>query len=498
MNNSRSKAAANAVASTVITALLAGCTMGPDFLRPKAPDVDSVADKNLPAKTTSADTQAGSAQEFVKAMDIPGQWWTLFHSEPLNKLIAEALKANPSLQAAQASLRQAQENLAAEAGEQYPKASVGGSFTREKVPDTESGFPGFAPTYNLYNATVSVSYDADVFGGIKRQTESLAAQAEYQRFQLESAYLTLTSNVVTAAIQEASLRGQIAATEDIISAETEELGVLQSQFQLGGISRADVLLQEATLAQQKATLPPLQNQLTQTRNQLVALAGRFPSQQSFETFELAGLQLPKELPVTLPAKLVEQRPDVRAAEEQLHSASAQIGVARAAQFPDFTLSAQAGFSAFKIEDLFLPTNRLGEIGASVTQSIFDSGELYHKKEAAVAAYDAAGAQYRSTVLGAFQNVANALRALDFDAEALKSQLAAETSAADSLSLARLQYQAGAVTYLTVLNAEQQYQTAHIALVRAQATRFADTAALFQALGGGWWNRQDVAQTEAAQ
>ena len=303
--------------------------------------------------------------------------------------------------------------------------------------------------------------------------------------------------MVTAAVTEASLRAQIAATEDIIGAETEQLAVLQQQFQLGGTSRSDVLLQEATVAQTRAGLPLLQNQLSQTRNLLVALAGRLPSQDGPETFDLNTLELPQQLPVSLPSKLVEQRPDIRAAEAQLHSASAEIGVARAAQFPNFTLTGQAGLSAFHLEDMFLPASRLANLGANVMGTIFDGDALYHKKQAAIAAYDAAGAQYRSTVLTAFQNVANALRALEFDAAALKSQLAAEQSAADSLSIARLQYQAGAITYVILLNAEQQYQSSRISLVKAEAARFADTAALFQALGGGWWNRTDAAQAAAA-
>jgi len=273
--------------------------------------------------------------------------------------------------------------------------------------------------------------------------------------------------------------------------------VVRSQFEAGGIARSEVLLQEANLAQQRATLPGLLDQLTQTRNQLIALAGRMPSQDGSESFELTAMQLPDQVPLALPSTLVEQRPDVRAAEAQLHAASAQIGVARAAQFPNFTISGQVGVEALHLDQLFLPTSRLAELGANAAATLFDGDALYHRKQAAIAAYDAAEAQYRSTVLTAFQNVANALRALEYDAEALKAQLAAETSAADSLSLARLQYQAGAVNDLTVLNAEQQYQTARIALVRTQAARFADTAALFQALGGGWWNRSDVVQTTEA-
>jgi NodT family efflux transporter outer membrane factor (OMF) lipoprotein len=293
-------------------------------------------------------------------------------------------------------------------------------------------------------------------------------------------------------VTEASLRAQIAATEDIISAEEEQLQVLRNQFQLGGTSRSDLLAQEATLAQTRATLPVLRSQLTQTRNQLAALAGRLPNQESAESFDLASLTLPEQLPVTLPSRLVEQRPDVRAAESQLHAASAEIGVARAAQFPNFGLSGQFGTAALETNRLFGTPAMIASLGASVAGTLFDGDTLYHKKEAAIAAYEATDAQYRSVVLQAFQNVANALRALEFDAQALRAQLAAQQSAADSLSIARVQYQNGAITYIVLLNAEQQYQTARISLVKAQATRFADTAALFQALGGGWWNRTDIA------
>ena len=480
-----------AAIATVIVTLLAGCTMGPNFLRPKPPAADSITAQPLPPKTESAQVAGGGAQEFVRAMDIPGQWWTLFHSDALNKLIDEALHANPSLQAAQASLRQARENLYAENGALLPSVSVGGGITREKEPAALTGF-NVSPVFTLYNASVTASYNFDLWGGTKRQIESLAAQAEVQRFQVEAAYLTLTSNVVTAAVTEASLRAQIQATEDIIGAEEEALTVLRNQFNLGGTSRSDVLLQEAQVAQARATLPLLRNQLTQARNQLAALAGRLPANEDKDAFELASLQLPVQLPVTLPSKLVEQRPDVRAAEEQLHAASAGIGVARAAQFPIFGISGQLGTDALQVNKLFGMPALLASLGANASETVFDGDALYHKKQAAIAAYDAADANYRTIVIQAFQNVANALRALEFDAQALRSQLVAEQSAADSLSIARSQYQNGAITYIVLLNAEQQYQTARINLVKAQATRYADTAALFQALGGGWWNRKDVA------
>jgi NodT family efflux transporter outer membrane factor (OMF) lipoprotein len=474
--------------------LASGCTVGPDFLRPKAPEVKSYTSDQLPAQTASSRVKGGEAQRFVNDQDIPGQWWTLFHSEELNRIINQAFKANPSLQAAQATLRQAQENVYAEQGVLLPQVDVNASSTREKISGATFGNKNSLGPFTIHTAQVSVSYGLDVFGGERRRIESLQAQAEYQRFQLEAAYLTLSSNVVLAAVQEASLRAQINATQDIIQAEGDQLRVLRQQFELGGASRAAVLAQEATLAQTRATLPPLQKQLAQQRNQLAVLAGRFPGDQPPEIFDFTGLALPQDLPISLPSKLVEQRPDVRSAEAQLHTASANVGVATAAMLPQFTLTGGFGRTATRVPDLFEPSSTVWNFGAGLLQPVFRGGTLEHEKKAAIAAYDSAEAQYRNTVLTAFQNVADALRALESDATALAAQVEAERSALDSLSLSRQQYQFGAITYASLLDAERTYQQARINLVQAQANRFADTAALFQALGGGWWNRVDVAAT----
>jgi NodT family efflux transporter outer membrane factor (OMF) lipoprotein len=472
--------------------LLAQCKLGPDFRRPAAPDVTGYTAGPLPAETSAARTRGGEAQRFVRDMDIPGQWWTLFHSATLNRLVVQALAANPDLQAAQAALRQARENVYAGQGALFPTLTGNASAEREKFPGAAFGLPGISPTFSLITATLNISYAPDVFGGTRRQIESLAAQTEYQRFQLEAAYLTLTSNLVVAAIEEASLRGQIAATEEIIKAETDQLNVVRQQFELGAAARSDVLQQEATLAQTRSTLPPLEKQLAQTRHQIRALAGRFPSQDSSEVFELARLKLPRDLPVTLPSLLVRQRPDVRAAEAQLHAASANIGVAVANQLPQFSITGQLGTETTRLGQLVSPGTGVWSIGGSVAQTLFDAATLQHKKRAAVFAFEEAAAQYRSTVLKAFQNVADALRALQADADALAAAATAERSAFDSFDLARRQYRLGAITYLTLLTAERTWQQARVTLVQAEANRYSDTAALFQALGGGWWNRTDVA------
>ena len=477
------------------TVLLASCAVGPDYKKPAAPDVTGYAPGGPQADTMTTDVSGGEAQHFIEDKDIPGQWWALFHSEPLNQLIGEALKSNPTLDAAQATLRQAQENAAAQTGVFYPAVTGNLSTTREKISGAQQGNSSFSSIFTFTSGSVNVSYPLDVFGGERRQLESAEAQAEFQRYQLEAAYLTLTSNVVGAAIQEASLRAQIVATQDIIDAESQQLDLLQKQVELGGVARAAVLAQQATLSATEATLPNLQKQLAQQRILLTALAGRLPSEEISQTFDLSALQLPQDLPVSLPSKLVEQRPDITAAAAQLHSASALVGVALANMLPQFTLSASYGNSVTQIGQLFNGPG-IWSVGAGLTAPLFRGGTLLHEKRAADAAFDAAAAQYKSTVIAAFQNVADALRALHDDAVALAAQVTAERSAADSLAITRAQYQNGAINYSTLLNAETTYQQAHINRVVAQAARFSDTAALFQALGGGWWNRDDIAAKSA--
>jgi NodT family efflux transporter outer membrane factor (OMF) lipoprotein len=484
--------------AALVLVLLAGCAVGPDFERPSAPDVAGYTPVPLAQQTASSDVAGGETQQFVQGLDIPGQWWTLFHSAALNTLIEEALKNNPTLPAADAALRQARENVYAQQGAFFPTVTAGFSPSRNKTatgalsPASSSG----SPFYSLYTGQVAVSYMPDVFGGTRREVESLAATAEFQRFQLEAAYLTLTSNVVAAAVQEASLRGQIAATEEIIKIQTGSLDILRKQFELGQVAGADVAAVEATLAQAQATLPPLQKQLAVQRDLLTALIGRLPSQQPAETFDLASLQLPPDLPVSLPSQLVDQRPDVRSAEAQLHAASAQIGVAIAAQLPQFTLTANAGTASNMINQFITtPGTAFWSVAGNVAQTVFDAGTLLHKKRAADAAFDQAAQMYRSTVITAFQNVADSLHALQFDAETLKAAYAAERAAFKSLEITRRQLQLGAIGYLGLLTAENTYNTALLALVQAQAARYADTAALFQALGGGWWNRTDAQPTK---
>ncbi|MGO9273205.1 MAG: efflux transporter outer membrane subunit [Terriglobia bacterium] len=386
----------------------------------------------------------------------------------------------------------ARENVLAQRGAYYPNATGGFSATRAKsAADLSPITNTSALNYSLYTPQVSVSFVPDVFGLNRRTVESLQAQAQQARFALAATHITLSSNVVAGAVQEASLRGQISATRELITINTSELDILRAQYAKGYASELDVAAQESQLAQVVATLPPLLKQLAQQRDLLAVLSGGFPNQDLTEKFELPNLQLPQELPLSLPSQLVEQRPDVRQAEENLHSASAQIGIAVANRLPSFALTADAGSMAVVLGRLFSAGNGIWDLGAGVTQPIFDAGTLRHREHAAQAAFTEAAAQYRSTVFTAFQNVADTLNALHQDADAVKAAAAAKNASSVTLDLARKQYQSGYAGYLALLSAEQAYQQAVINLVQAQANRYADTTALFQALGGGWWNRSDV-------
>jgi NodT family efflux transporter outer membrane factor (OMF) lipoprotein len=444
---------------------------------------------------TSARTPADDAQRFESGGDIAADWWHLFRSKPLNALVEQALTANPTLPAAQAALRQALENVAAQRGSYYPSASVSLDASRNLTavaalsPASASG----NPYYSLITPQLNVSFVPDVFGANRRTVESLQAQADNQRFMLEATWLTITSNVVAGAIQEASLRAQIKATQDAIQIETDLLKILQKQQTLGQTAGADIAAQKAVLAQAQLLLPPLQKQLALQRHALTVLAGRFPNDEIAETFDLASLHLPITLPVSLPSDLVRQRPDVRQAEENLHAASAGIGQAVAARLPQITLTAQVAASANNASDLFTPGTNFWTLAGGLTQPVFEGFALLHKQRAAQAAFDQAAAQYRNAVLTAFQNVADSIRSLRSDADALHAAAAAEHAASRSLDITRRQLQLGQIAYLSLLNAENTYAQARLVLVQAQANRLADTAALFQALGGGWWHRTEQAK-----
>ncbi|MET3134552.1 NodT family efflux transporter outer membrane factor (OMF) lipoprotein [Oxalobacteraceae bacterium GrIS 1.11] len=487
-------------ALTIITAAgclaaLGGCAVGPDYVRPALAIPAQYTGEPAPAASVAGGNVAdGAAQTFDPGQDIPAQWWQLFHSAGLNALITSSLQHNSNLEAAQATLRGALETLYAQQGTAYPTLDASFAPTRQKVSGTlASGAASGASYYNLHTAQVSVSYAPDLFGGNRRQVESLKAQAESQRYQMEATYLTLTSNVANAAIQEAALRGQIQASRAIVASQAKLLDMFRRQLELGQVALADVAAQEAALAAAQAGLPLLEKQLSVQHNLLIALAGRLPGDGLDTTFDLDGLQLPASLPLTLPSSLVEHRPDVRVAEEQLHAASAGVGVAIANRLPNITLGVNSyGSAAGSFADLFKSGSGFWTLAAGVTQPIFDAGTLKHRQGAAQAAYEQAAAQYRATVVNAFQNVADALQAIGYDAVALRAAGAAERAADKSLTIARRQLKLGDISPMTLLASEQASQQAKLNMVQAQANRLSDSVALFQALGGGWWNRADDA------
>jgi NodT family efflux transporter outer membrane factor (OMF) lipoprotein len=488
------RAAASVVA---LTSLVAGCAVGPDYKKPAAPDVKTYTAAPLSTTTATPNVAGGDVQHFTEGGDLPTDWWTLFHSKPLNDLITQALANNPDLKAAQAALRAARENTAAGRGAYFPNVSAGFSASREQDP------PGaLAPVpsnnaflYNLFTPQVSVSYAPDVFGVNRRTVESLEAQEKSVRFQMFATYTTLTSNVVVTAIQEAATQAQIDATHQLIDIDTNMVRILQYQLDKGYASGLDLAAQKSQLAQTVAGLPPLVKQLAQFHDQLAVLTGQFPSQMPPEKFELTSLQLPQDIPLSLPSTLVEQRPDVRQAEANLHAASAEIGVAVANRLPNIQLTANAGSTGLAMSQLFTPGTEFWNIGAALAAPIFQGGTLLHQERAARANYTQAAEQYRSTVLTAFQNVADTLTALQQDAEALKAAANAVDAAKVTLDLSQRQYRDGYAGYLSLLTAEQAYQQVRISLIQAQSDRFADTAALFQALGGGWWHHTDLAKDD---
>jgi NodT family efflux transporter outer membrane factor (OMF) lipoprotein len=468
---------------------LAGCAVGPNYQTPPPPVAKTYTPQPLPAQTAAADDPAGAAQRLAVGQDISAQWWTLFHSTAINALVEQALKSNADLEAARAALRAAQETYYAQRGSLLPQAGIDYNASRNKASDTISTplSTGQNP-YTLHTAQVTVSYVPDVFGGLRRQVEQTKAQAESQRFQTEAAYLSLTAQVAAAAIQAASLREQLDAEREIVRSAGDVLKIMRRQLDLGEIAGADVASQEYVLAQAQQAVPPLEKQLAQQNDLLDQLVGAAPDQAQ-PALSLAEMTLPQDLPLSLPSQLVEHRPDIRAAAENLHAASAGVGVAIAARLPAFTLSANAGGLATTLSALFNNGNSFWTLTGDVAQPIFQGGTLLHRQRAAEAALDQAKAQYRSTVLSSLQNVADTLQALDADSRGLQAAVLAEHSAGRSLAIAKSQLEQGEVGGVTVLTAEQAYQTAVASLIQARAGRYADTVALFQSLGGGWWNRK---------
>lgn len=480
-------------------ALLAGCaTVGPNFKTPAAPDVQHYTRQALPPQTASAPTALGGAQRFGTVERIAPDWWRSYGSTQLDGLVDTALRSSPTLAAAEATLRQAQQTYAAQAGSTlYPTVEGKLGASRNQTNTASVGQSSKTTNiFNLYNAGIAVNYNFDLFGGNRRALEALAAQADYQQYQLDGARLTLAANVVTAAFTQAQLSAQIDATEAILKAQQNQLDIAGKRFELGAAARSDVLTLQTQVEQTRATVPPLRNKLEQTDHLIAVLLGQAPGATDVPRFTLADFNLPQALPMVVPSALVQQRPDIQASQALLHAATAQYGVAVSNLYPQINLSASLGTQALTLGALFGPGSTVWALAGQLAQPLFNAG-LKAGANAAEASLQAAGANYQQTVLQALRNVADALRALDNDAQTLQAQAAADASAQESLKLVNQQYMLGAASYLQLLTAQQQAQQTRIGLISAQAQRLSDSAALYQAMGGGVVGAPAAQTTDAA-
>ena len=483
---------AAAAALLLAATVLVGCQVGPNYQASAPPTATAGYAKGGLPSTIAPD------QKLLAGADVPARWWEVYGSPELNALMDQAIKASPDIESAKAALRSAHELYLAQRGAALPTVDAGYNLTRQKF-SNEIAPPALNDTanpYTLHTLQVNVGYTPDVFGGIRRQTESAHAQVDAQHYQAEAIYLTLTANVAAAAIQQASLIAQIKDAEGIVASDRKTLDTLRRSMQAGEIAVADVDAQETVVAQAEQALPPLRKQLAQQNDLLAYLTGRTPADADIPTLDLAKIALPSDLPVSLPSDLVRHRPDVQAAEANLHAASANVGVAIAARLPAFPLSANLGTQAADLGGLFSGPNIFWTVTGAVAAPIFEGHQMEHRQKSAEALLDQAKAQYRGTVLTAFQNVADSLQALQGDARAVDAAMAVDQAAGRSLAAAQKQLSLGEGSVLPVLQAEQAQLQARAAVTQARAARLADTAALYQALGGGWWNRSDFAEAVA--
>jgi len=467
-----------------VVALLGACAVGPDFVRPVSPEAERYTREALPEVTVAAD---GQAQRFAPETAMAAEWWRLFKSAKLDAIVQQAIANNPTLQAAEASLRQSQDNLRAGQGVFYPQAEAGLDGRRERTAPSQQGLSTTGTIFSLVTLSGTISYALDVFGGERRTVEGLRAQTDYARYESKAAYLTLTANVVNTAIARAAYSAQIRATDQLIELEIQQLHATEAQVRAGTVSYASVLGMRSLIAANQASLAPLKQKADQAEHLLAILEGVVPSKATLPDIDLSELSLPVDLPVSLPSDLVRERPDILAAEAQLHLASANIGVATAAMFPSFSLSGTYGAAGSSFSKLSASESRFWNIGPSATIPVFQGGQLWFGRRAAIDAYQQSQASYRQAVLGAFAQVADSLNALEHDAEALQALVEAQRTAAEALSLLQVNYRAGLVAYLEVLAADVQFHAASVAYLQAVAQRHQDTVGLFVALGGGWWD-----------
>ena len=478
----------------MIVSMLAACAMGPDFVRPQPPVADSYTRGPLASATLEADSQT---QHFDSNTSLTAEWWLMFKSPQLDSVVRRAIRNNPTLQAAEASLRQSQDNLRAGYGVFYPHVNADLDAVRERTAQSQQGLKAPSTVFNLVTLSGTVGYTLDIFGGARRTVEGLRAQADYQGYLAKAAYLTLSANVVNTCIARSAYEAQVHATEQLIALEDQQLRLADVQFQAGTSSYSNVLSLRGSIAANQALLAPLRQRVSQCEDLLPTLEGVVPSKAFLPDIELASIVLPVDLPLSLPSDLVRQRPDILSSESQMHAASANIGVATAAMFPSFNLTGTYGASSNSFSTLSAASGRFWSIGPSATIPLFQGGSLWFGRRAAIDAFQQSQAAYRETVLGAFAQVADSLKALEHDAEALRAQVDSRRAAGENLGLLQANYQAGLVVYSDVLAADIQLHSETIAYLQAVAQRQQDTVALLVALGGGWWNETSTQEEGGA-
>ena len=471
------------LASSLLASVLAGCAAGPDFERPAAPDVSSYTAAPLSGQTASSPGLMGDAQNFSMGQRVGAQWWHSLGSSKLNALVEQAWQASPSLAKARATLRQAQEVYSAKSGAiLYPQVDGSLGALRQRTNPSAQGQSGEAREFSLYDASIDVHYQLDLAGGNRRTLEALAARAEYQRYELEGAQLTLAANIVTTAITQARLAGQFQSTEAILRAMDEQLRITQERVRLGQAAPYEVMALQTEVEQTRAEIPALRKQLQQNVHLLAVLVGQAPGVGGLPTFALDEFTIPTDLPVVLPSELLRRRPDIQAAEALLHAANAEYGAAVAKLYPQINISASLGSQALTTGALFGGGSAVWMLAGQFAQPLFNPG-LPAEKRAALAAFDAAAANYQSVVLDSLRNVADVLRAVENDALSLAALTAADTAAQGSLESVQNQYKLGASSYVQLLIAQKQAQQTTINLIGAQAQRLVDSTALYQAMGG---------------
>lgn len=474
-----------------VALLLAGCALGPNFSRPAAPAVKGYTASGVPKLLAPGAKE--TTQRLILGEKISGDWWQMFHSRPLDTVVRRAIADNHSLAAAKATLAQSREVVNAALGVLYPRIDLGASAARQNVSGAHQGNGSGGPVFDLYSVGPMVSYPLDLFGGARRYLEQQEALSLYQNYQLAAAYLTLTSNVVTQAINLAAARAEIGAAEEIIASDQRNLDLVRLEVEAGKVAETDLLTAVSQLASDRTLLPPLRQQESVARHALSTLVGETPAGWSPPNFDLGTFALPEALPVSLPSSLVRQRPDILAAEAELHAASAAIGVATAELYPQISLSASLSQNALSVGRLFSGASTLWSVAADLTAPIFHGGTLEAQWRAAIDAYHAALATYQQTVLQAFQQVADVLQALAHDAELIQAQSRALDAAKASLALNRESYAAGRTSIINLLDAERLYQQALLGYLKAESQRYADTVQLFAAMGGGWWHKIPLAK-----